>query len=48
MYKRQPFNNVEEMNETIINNWNSIVSDEDTIYHLGDFALGNKDSILIL
>jgi len=45
-YCNRPFNNVEEMNEAIINNWNSIVSDEDTIYHLGDFALGTKDSII--
>ena len=45
-YCNRPFNNVKEMNEAIINNWNSIVSDEDTIYHLGDFTLGNKESIL--
>lgn len=32
------FNDIEEMNETIINNWNSIVGSEDTVYHLGDFA----------
>jgi len=32
------FKNVKEMNETIINNWNSIVKKEDTVYFLGDFA----------
>ena len=45
-YCNRPFNNVEEMNEAIIKNWNNIVSNEDTIYHLGDFALGTKESII--
>ena len=33
------------MNNTIINNWNSIVKNNDTIYHLGDFCLSNDDEI---
>ena len=41
-YCNRHFNNVEEMNEAIIKNWNNIVSNEDTIYHLGDFALGTQ------
>jgi len=28
------------MDETIIENWNSVVKPEDTVYHLGDIALG--------
>jgi len=36
--KARPFKDVNEMNQTIINNWNSIVTDEDTVYMLGDFA----------
>lgn len=40
-YCGRPFKNVEEMNETIINNWNSVVSYNDTIYHLGDFSLSS-------
>ena len=28
------------MNEGLISNWNSVVEDTDTVYHLGDFALG--------
>lgn len=35
---RPNFSSLEEMNQTMIDNWNSIVSDEDTVYHLGDFA----------
>ena len=34
----RPFTSVEEMNETIIENWNSIVSNKDDVYCLGDFA----------
>lgn len=34
----RPFENVEEMDEFIINNWNSIVKEDDIVFHLGDFA----------
>ena len=44
-YCNRPFSSVEEMNETIIANWNKVVSKDDTIYHLGDFALGDKSLI---
>lgn len=36
IYERNNFNNILEMNETIINNWNKIVSQTDVVYHLGD------------
>ena len=36
----RPFNDVEQMNETLINNWNCVVSKDDTVFHLGDFCLG--------
>lgn len=29
------------MNESIVNNWNSVVKPEDTVYHFGDFSFGN-------
>lgn len=32
----RPFNSLEEMHETIIENWNSLVKDNDYVYHLGD------------
>lgn len=39
---RKHFKNVEEMNETIIKNFNSVVSKEDHTYHLGDISLNLK------
>lgn len=35
------FSSVEEMNETLIDNWNSVVNKEDTVYVVGDFSFGN-------
>lgn len=43
-YCDRPFINVKEMNETIIKNWNNIVKPNDEVYHLGDFALGGKET----
>lgn len=41
-YCDRPFTNTSEMNETLISNWNSIVKDEDFVFHLGDVGLPNK------
>lgn len=40
-WKIRGFNSVEEMNETIKNNWNNIVTEEDEVYLLGDVMLGD-------
>lgn len=38
----RPFSSVEEMNETIIERWNSVVRPmEDTVFVLGDIIMGN-------
>lgn len=37
-YCNRPFKNVDEMNETIIERWNSKVNSYDDVYHVGDFA----------
>lgn len=41
-YDGRPFKNVEEMNEVLIQNHNSVVSDEDDWYFLGDFSFSKK------
>ena len=38
-YCSRPFESVEEMNDRLIDNWNQVVKPNDTVYHLGDFAL---------
>jgi len=39
-YCQRPFVDVEEMNCTLIDNWNSVVSPDDLVFHLGDFSVG--------
>ena len=41
----RPFENVKEMDETMIENWNHIVKQKDTVYLLGDFAYGKNDEV---
>lgn len=38
----RPFATVEEMDAALIANWNKVVKPEDTVYHLGDFTLGDQ------
>lgn len=35
----RPFDSVEEMHNTIVNNWNAAVHQKDTVYVLGDVAI---------
>ena len=37
------FDNVKQMNECMIDNWNSVVKQGDKVYHLGDVFFGPKD-----
>lgn len=42
----RPFNDVLEMNEVLIDNWNKVVKPTDNIYHLGDVGFGHINHIL--
>ena len=42
-FDNRPFMSVEEMNKTLIENWNSVVNKEDTVYILGDFCWLTED-----
>ena len=44
-YCARPFADVDEMNNRLIDNWNSVVSKDDIVWHLGDFSFGKKDNI---
>ena len=41
----RPFDNVEEMNFKLIENWNSKVKENDIVFNLGDVAFGNPSFI---
>lgn len=40
----RPWKDVEEMNESIINHWNSVVGIDDEVLHLGDFCFKAKEA----
>jgi calcineurin-like phosphoesterase family protein len=37
-YFSRPFQSVDEINAVMVERWNKVVTDEDTVYHLGDFT----------
>jgi len=39
---KRPFKDLVEMNEALTRNWNEVVRPEDVIFHLGDFAMGQR------
>jgi calcineurin-like phosphoesterase family protein len=39
----RPYNSVEQMNESLIKNWNRVVRQEDHVWFLGDFSFGTYD-----
>ena len=39
----RPFKNIEEMEETLIENWNNVVQKNDMVYYLGDLAFKTQD-----
>ena len=42
-HAKRPFSSTEEMNEVMIERWNSRVKRGDLVRHMGDFSLGRKE-----
>lgn len=40
------FDTIEQMNDTILNNINTVVKPDDVLIHLGDFAFGGRDNVI--
>lgn len=43
-FENRPYKTVEEMNEDLIERWNSQVNDDDIVYHLGDLCLSSFEN----
>ena len=44
-YAGRPYITVEEMNRSLIDNWNQCVGGEDQVFFLGDFGLGDVEHL---
>lgn len=44
-YCNRPFVNADEMDKKLIENWNAVVTPEDTVYHLGDMVMHESENI---
>ena len=42
-FETRPFENVEVMNASMIESWNSVVGKNDKVFHLGDFSFLNRE-----
>ena len=45
-YCDRPFNDADQMDSMLIKNWNEIITPDDIVWHLGDFALKNKEKTI--
>ena len=43
IYVTRGFESVNEMNQILVEKWNSIIKPDDTVYHLGDLFLGDLE-----
>lgn len=46
-FKERPFDTIEEMHETILKNWNSVITNADHVYILGDNSMRGRNDNLI-
>ena len=44
LFENRPYKNVEEMNNKLIENWNSVVGVDDTVIVAGDFIVGGSNA----
>jgi calcineurin-like phosphoesterase family protein len=44
-YCNRPFADVQDQTEKMIESWNSVVTDEDTVWHLGDFSFKGYEMV---
>ena len=44
-YCLRPFADATDMNEQLIANWNNVVTPDDVVYHLGDFAFSDEQGV---
>jgi calcineurin-like phosphoesterase family protein len=42
-FSKRPYNDLDEMHEDFVQKWNSVVSDRDVVYHLGDIAFKSEN-----
>lgn len=45
-YEKRPFSSVEEMDEAMIKAWNSLVGEQDTVFHLGDVSMYQEEKTM--
>lgn len=45
-YCERPFKHIDEMDDALIDNWNSVVNWDDTVLHVGDFSFGNSQNYI--
>lgn len=43
IYENRPFSSVDDMNSILVKNWNDTVSENDTVFFLGDLSFCNKE-----
>lgn len=47
-YCARPYTDAHEMNEALVENWNSKVNPQDAVYHVGDFSFGTVTQTLTI